>query len=282
MSGAELLRLDVAMVRVGLAPSRTYAQELIRRGHVWVDGTKASKTSQKISEQAVVQVDGDDGYASRGAYKLESALAALGTDAPPIAGRRVLDAGASAGGFTDVVLRHGAAEVVAVDVGHGQLIARLAHDPRVQVRDGINIRYLEPADVAPAPDLVVGDLSFISLTLVIPAVARCVRPDGHWLLMVKPQFEVGPRAVGGGGVVRNLDLHAQAIGRVLRAAHDAALQPWAVAPSALPGPAGNIEYFLAMSGPQAETPLPILRGDKESRAIQRAIAARPAATRGGE
>lgn len=282
MSDAEQIRLDVALVRAGLAPSRTYAQELIRKGLVRVGGATAAKASQKVSDQAAIGVDEDDGYASRGAYKLESALAALGQDAPRITGRRVLDAGASTGGFTDVVLRHGAAEVVAVDVGHGQLIDRLARDPRVEVRDGLNIRYLEPSDVAPAADLVVGDLSFISLTLVIPALSRCVRTDGHWLLMVKPQFEVGPRAVGSGGVVRDVASHAQAIENVLTTAHKAGLQPWAVAPSQFPGPAGNIEYFIAMGGPAAEIPRPILRGKDTTCAIQAAIAARPGARHGEE
>lgn len=161
-----------------------------------------------------------------------------------MAGRRCLDAGASTGGFTDVLLRRGAEHVVAVDVGHDQLLPWLRADPRVTVREGVNVRHLRPGDVDPAPDLVVGDLSFISLTLVLPGLLAVAAPGADLLLMVKPQFEVGRERLGSGGVVRDPRLRADAVVAVAEAAVGLGARPRAVVASPLPGPHGNVEYFL--------------------------------------
>ena len=161
-----------------------------------------------------------------------------------VAGRRCLDAGASTGGFTDVLLRAGAAHVVAVDVGYGQLAWQLRTDPRVTVLDRVNVRNLEPGQVAPPPEVVTADLSFISLTQVLPALVRCAAEDADLVLMVKPQFEVGRKLVGSGGVVRDPDLRAGAVAAVARAGLDLGLGVRGVTASPLPGPSGNVEYFL--------------------------------------
>ena len=197
-----LRRLDSELVRRGIARSRGHAQELIESGRVRLDGEVVLKPARQMNPaQAVVVAQGDDeDYVSRGAHKLAGALDALGDAAPVIAGRRCLDAGASTGGFTDVLLRRGASSVVAVDVGYGQLAWKLQTDPRVHVLDRTNVRTLDPGAVAPAPQVVVGDMSFISLTLVIPALVAAAAPDADFLLMVKPQFEIGKERLGRGGV----------------------------------------------------------------------------------
>jgi 23S rRNA (cytidine1920-2'-O)/16S rRNA (cytidine1409-2'-O)-methyltransferase len=161
-----------------------------------------------------------------------------------VAGQRCLDAGASTGGFTDVLLRAGAAHVVAVDVGHGQLAWNLRTDPRVTVMDGVNVRNLTPEQVAPPPGLITADLSFISLALVIPPLVACADPDADFVLMVKPQFEVGKDQVGQGGVVKDPALRAAAVMAVAAAALKTGLGTQDVVASSLPGPAGNVEYFL--------------------------------------
>ncbi|MBO0821880.1 MAG: TlyA family RNA methyltransferase, partial [Nocardiopsaceae bacterium] len=161
-----------------------------------------------------------------------------------VEGRRCLDAGASTGGFTDVLLRAGAAHVVAADVGYGQLAWKLRTDERVTVLDRVNVRALEPGQVAPPPELVVGDLSFISLTLVLPALVRCAAPDADLVLMVKPQFEVGKDRVGSGGVVRDEAARADAVRQVAAAAAGLGLGVRGITASPLPGPSGNVEYFL--------------------------------------
>ncbi len=193
---------------------------------------------------------GDDpGYASRGGFKLAGALAAFAAADPPlrVQGRRCLDAGASTGGFTDVLLRAGAISVVAVDVGYGQLIWRLQNDDRVRVVDRTNVRHLSPQDVGGAVDLLVADLSFISLRLVLPALADCVIAHGDLVLLVKPQFEVGRGEVGKGGVVRDPDAHAGAIRGVAEVAARLGLGVRGLVRSSLPGPAGNLEYVLWLS-----------------------------------
>ena len=174
-----------------------------------------------------------------------------------VAGRRCLDAGASTGGFTDVLLRSGAGHVVAVDVGYGQLAWALQTDDRVTVLDRVNVRNLSPAQIAPPPELVVADLSFISLTLVLPALVSCAVPDADFVLMVKPQFEVGKDMVGG-GVVRDPALRAAAVSRVAGAAAALGLGVAGIAASPLPGPSGNVEYFVWLrrdAEPLAETML---------------------------
>ena len=189
----KLRRIDSELVRRGLAKSRATAAQMIEDGRVKLDGQIVLKPARQMDPaQAIVVEESDDPeYVSRGAHKLAGALDALGDKAPLIEGRRALDAGASTGGFTDVLLRRGAASVVAVDVGYGQLAWKLQSDPRVEVHDRTNVRTLDPASVAPAPELVVGDMSFISLTLVLPALVAAAAPHADFLLMVKPQFEIG-------------------------------------------------------------------------------------------
>jgi len=237
-------RLDAELVRRGLARSREQARDLVDAGRVRVGGIVVTKPASGVDASASVTVaatTGDD-YVSRGALKLAGALDALG--GPPISGRRCLDAGASTGGFTDVLLRRGAAGVVAVDVGYGQLAWRLRTDPRVQTLERRNVRDLTPEQIGGPVQLVVADLSFISLGVVLPALARCAAADADLMLMVKPQFEVGRGQVGRGGVVREPALREQAVASVAAAADALGLGVRDVAASPLPGPAGNVEYFL--------------------------------------
>jgi 23S rRNA (cytidine1920-2'-O)/16S rRNA (cytidine1409-2'-O)-methyltransferase len=238
------LRLDAELVRRGLARSREQAAELIAAGRVMVDGQAAAKPASQVGVGAAIiieTVSDEPEYASRGGRKLAGALAAFPDLA--VTGRRCLDAGASTGGFTDVLLRSGAAHVVAVDVGYGQLAWSLQMDPRVTVLDRVNVRHLKPEQVAPPPDLVVADLSFISLTLVLPALIGCAAPEADFVLMVKPQFEVGKNRVGD-GVVRDPELRVEAVRAVAAAAGDAGLGVRGVTASPLPGPSGNVEFFL--------------------------------------
>lgn len=242
---ARRARLDAELVRRRLAPSREQAARLIDAGRVRVGGHVAVKAATQVEAAAAIVVreleDGPD-YVSRGGHKLAGALRAFAT--LPVSGRVGLDAGASTGGFTDVLLRAGAARVVAVDVGYGQLAWRLRGDPRVTVRERANIRELTAADLDVAPDLTVGDLSFISLTLVLPALVRCTTPGADHVLMVKPQFEVGKGRVGAGGVVRDPELRAEAVRTVAGTAAELGLGTRGVTASPLPGPSGNVEYFL--------------------------------------
>jgi 23S rRNA (cytidine1920-2'-O)/16S rRNA (cytidine1409-2'-O)-methyltransferase len=242
-------RLDAELVRRGLARSREQAAGLIAAGRVTVNGEAAAKAATQVTRDTPIIVgedDDDPGYVSRGGHKLAGALAAFGD--LTVAGRTALDAGASTGGFTDVLLRAGAAHVTAVDVGYGQLAWALQTDPRVTVRDRVNVRSLQPAQVATAdgrlPDLVVGDLSFISLSLVLPALVASAADDADFVLMVKPQFEVGKGRVGAGGVVRDAGLRAEAVAAVARTAAELGLGVRGVTASPLPGPAGNVEYFV--------------------------------------
>ncbi|MGH3415714.1 MAG: TlyA family RNA methyltransferase [Actinocrinis sp.] len=249
MAGQARRRLDAELVRRGLARSREQAVELIAAGRVTVGGQAAGKAATQVETSAAIVVtratDGEENYASRGAHKLAGALAAFGPRGLTVQGRRCLDAGASTGGFTDVLLRAGAREVVAVDVGYGQLIWRLQNDPRVLVVDRTNVRDLTLEQIGgAAAELVVGDLSFISLTLVLPALVRCAAPDGDFALMVKPQFEVGREKLGSGGVVRDSALHAEAVRTVTEAAWKLGLGVQGVTASPLPGPSGNVEYFV--------------------------------------
>ncbi|MGV9712116.1 TlyA family RNA methyltransferase [Gordonia sp. NPDC003424] len=239
-------RLDAELVRRGLARSREQARVLISDGLVKVNGAVAAKPATNVAKDTpivVVEHVGDD-WASRGAHKLLGALEVFGPRGVTVDGRRCLDAGASTGGFTDVLLRRGAREVVAVDVGYGQLVWRLQNDPRVHVHDRTNVRHLTPEDIGGTVDLVVGDLSFISLGLVLPALAACTRPGGDLLPMVKPQFEVGKDRVGSGGVVRDPQQRVDAVVAVARAARDLGLVTHGAVASPLPGPSGNVEYFL--------------------------------------
>lgn len=271
---ARLRRIDAEMVRRSLAPSRSKAQELIHAGFVKLDGEVVTKPARQMdpAQALIVDESSSPDYASRGAYKLAGALEILGDLAPVIRGQRCLDAGASTGGFTDVLLRAGAAKVVAVDVGYGQLVWRLQSDPRVEVKDRTNVRYLLPEDVAPSPTVVVSDLSFISLTLVLPALRKVAHPQADFLLMVKPQFEVGKDKLGAKGVVRDTALHHFAVRQVLDKAAELGLKVYGLAASPLPGPAGNVEYFVAL---KSEHPAAISQADLDDR-IAQAIADGPA------
>jgi 23S rRNA (cytidine1920-2'-O)/16S rRNA (cytidine1409-2'-O)-methyltransferase len=240
-------RLDAELVRRGLARSREHAAALVTAGQVSVPGRAAVKpaTQVELGEAIRVSVPAGEDYVSRGGHKLAGALDVFEPQGLLVAGRRCLDAGASTGGFTDVLLRRGAAAVVCVDVGYGQLAWSLRSDERVEVRDRTNVRSLEQTPLDPPAELVVADLSFISLRVVLPALIRCTRADGDLVLMVKPQFEVGRERLGSGGVVREPALRMAAVDEVARSAYDVhGLGVRGVTASPLPGPMGNVEYFL--------------------------------------
>jgi 23S rRNA (cytidine1920-2'-O)/16S rRNA (cytidine1409-2'-O)-methyltransferase len=235
-------RLDAELVRRGLARSREQAADLVHAGRVRVAGTTATKPATAVEPNTpllVEETDAGPDYASRGGHKLAGALDELEL---PVDNRRVLDAGASTGGFTDVLLRRGAREVVAVDVGYGQLAWELRTDPRVTVHDRTNVRDLTPDAIGGPAELTVADLSFIPLVLVLPALAACTTED--LLPMVKPQFEIGKERVGPKGVVRDPALRAEAVRMVADRAGELGLGTRGVARSPLPGPAGNVEFFL--------------------------------------
>nr|WP_228500685.1 TlyA family RNA methyltransferase [Nocardioides agariphilus] len=248
-------RLDAELVRRGLARSRDHAAELIGAGRVSVAGAVAGKPATAVGTDVAIVVREDPDrpdYVSRGGHKLAGALEAFEPKGLVVAGRRCLDAGASTGGFTDVLLRHGAREVVAVDVGYGQLAWQLQSDERVVVRDRTNIRDLDIDVVGGLVDLVVGDLSFISLQLVLDALVGVTVDDGDLVVMVKPQFEVGKGRVGKGGVVRDPGLREEAVRAVAQAAAQRGWGARSVTVSPLPGPSGNVEFFLWLrKGPSA-------------------------------
>ncbi|WP_270625599.1 TlyA family RNA methyltransferase [Varibaculum timonense] len=272
-----LRRLDRELVRRHLATSRSHASQIITAGRVSVDGRVISKPASQIDPaQAITVVKSSQvEYASRGGYKLAGVLDILGKDAPEIAGKRCLDAGASTGGFTDVLLRRGASSVVAVDVGYGQLRWELQQDRRVEVHDRTNIRYLDPQEIGEPAQLIVGDLSFISLKLVIPALVSASTLDAEYLLMVKPQFEVGREKLGAGGVVRDLEDHFRTVMGVILSASENGLGLKRVAASPLPGPSGNVEYFIYL-GRGVAMPSNLKIKDM----VKAAIAAGPAAKPG--
>jgi 23S rRNA (cytidine1920-2'-O)/16S rRNA (cytidine1409-2'-O)-methyltransferase len=237
-------RLDAELVRRGLARSREHAVTLIAEGRVAVAGTAATKpaTGVEAGTPVVVRTDPDQpSWVSRGAHKLLGALDAFGI---AVEGRRVLDAGASTGGFTEVLLSRGAAEVVAVDVGYGELAWSLRTDDRVKVHERTNVKTLTHEAIDGQVDLVVADLSFISLRLVLPALVACARDDAELLPMVKPQFEIGRERLGAGGVVRDPEHRVQTVLEVARAAASLGWGTAGVVASPLPGPAGNVEFFL--------------------------------------
>jgi len=256
-------RLDAELVRRGLARSREQAASLVTARRVLVAGQAAAKPATQVAPGDPITIAEAAGpeYASRGGWKLAGALAAF--PALRVAGRRCLDAGASTSGFTDVLLRAGAAHVIAVDVGYGQLAWALRTDERVTVLDRVNVRQLRPEQVAPAPDLVTADLSFISLGLVLPALIACASPDADFVLLVKPQFEVGRDRVGSGGVVRDPALRREAVAAVASAAGAHGLGVAGVVASLLPGPSGNVEYFLWL-----RRGAPPLREDQLRRAVE--------------
>jgi 23S rRNA (cytidine1920-2'-O)/16S rRNA (cytidine1409-2'-O)-methyltransferase len=239
------VRLDAELVRRQLARSRDHAADLISRGDVLVAGQPASKPATQVQtdQPITIREGGGQRWVSRGAHKLLGALEVFEPGGLTVAGRRCLDAGASTGGFTEVLLSRGASEVLAVDVGYGQLAWSLQSDERVEVHDRTNVRELTREALGGPVDVVVSDLSFISLTVVLPALTRVCTQGGDMVLMVKPQFEVGRGNVGKNGVVRDPVLHAEAVHRVCSSAAELGWGTRALAPSPLPGPAGNVEYF---------------------------------------
>jgi 23S rRNA (cytidine1920-2'-O)/16S rRNA (cytidine1409-2'-O)-methyltransferase len=242
------VRLDTLLHRRGLFASRARAAASVMAGEVRLgtDGTRAAKPGQLVAEDVAVAVDERPRYVSRGGIKLENALAATGVDP---AGRRCLDVGASTGGFTDCLLQRGAAHVVAVDVAYGELDWRLRTDDRVTVLERVNARALRADDLPYAPDLIVADVSFISLAKVLPAVLACAAERFDALAMVKPQFELGRERVGKGGVVREAGDRRAAVLAVARAAAAEGVAVLGFAPSGLPGPKGNRETFVWLADP---------------------------------
>lgn len=243
-------RLDLLVVERGLAESREKAQRLIMAGEVFVGGQRMDKPGMSVPADAAIEVRGGLPYASRGGFKLAHALDAFGI---AVAGRACADVGASTGGFTDVLLQRGAARVYAIDVGYGQLDWKLRSDARVVVMDRTNIRAVE---ALPEPvSFACIDVSFISLSLVLPVVARLLAPGGEMVALVKPQFEAGKGRVGKGGVVRDPAVHREVLARVLALCADAGWGVGGLRASPIKGPAGNIEFLLHVipgSAPLAE------------------------------
>ena len=242
-------RLDERVVREGLAPSRSAAQALILAGRVLVDDEPVDKSGTRIAlERAIRLKGGTRRFVSRGGEKLTAALDDLELDP---SGMQCLDIGASTGGFTDCLLQHGATHVVAIDVGHSQIHSSLRLDPRVEVRERVNARHLTPGDFDSTFDLVVADVSFISLELILPAIQACA-PAAELLLLVKPQFEVGREQVGKGGVVRDDALREAAANRVVETACALGRRQKGRAESRVPGPKGNREIFVWISAEEVE------------------------------
>ena len=237
-------RIDKLLVERGLAESRTKAQAMVMAGVVLVDEQRVEKPSQQIDPGSTIRIKGGDDptsrYVGRGGLKLEAALREFQID---VAGWTCLDVGASTGGFTECLLQHGAAHVVAIDVGHNQIDWRLRNDARVEVREGVNARYLQPEDFETKFDLAVMDVSFISATKVIPAIVPLLREGGAIVTLIKPQFEVGRGEVGGGGVVRDAAKRARVVEEVNDAARALGLEAVNVIESPLPGAEGNVEYL---------------------------------------
>lgn len=252
---ATAARVDVELVRRGLARSREHAARLVLAGRVRADGRAVRKPAQRVGPAGELVVEGDQAgpeYASRAGHKLAGAFAAFGPAGLSVRSRRCLDVGSSTGGFTDVLLRAGARGVVCLDVGRGQLVPWLRDDPRTVVLEGRNVRDVTAADLGGEVDLVVADVSFISLVLVLPVVVDVAAPGADLVLMVKPQFEVGRGRLGAGGVVREPALHRDAVRRVVAAADGLGWGVQGVTRSPLPGPSGNVEYFLWLRrGPAA-------------------------------
>ena len=242
-------RIDKLLVERGLAESRTKAQALVMAGVVLVNEQRVEKASDQIAVDAQIRVKHADDpasrYVGRGGLKLEAALREFQLD---VNGAVCLDVGASTGGFTDCLLQNGAQKVFAIDVGHNQLDWRLRNDSRVEVREGVNARYLEPNDLPTKFDLAVVDVSFISATMVLPAIVPLIKHGGSIVTLIKPQFEVGRGEVGGGGIVRDPAKRAQAVEKVNHAAVEIGLDVAGVIESPIQGAEGNVE-FLALYKP---------------------------------
>jgi len=236
-------RLDLLLVQRGLAESRQQAQRLIMAGEVTVDGARHDKPGRSVPVEAAIKVRATLPYVSRGGLKLEAALRHFTLD---VSGLVAADIGASTGGFTDCLLQYGAARVYAIDVGYGQLAWKLQTDSRVVVLDRTNVRHLAALPGGVLVDLAVIDASFISLSLVLPAALRLLKPDGRIIALVKPQFEAGAGQVGKGGVVRDVRTHRRVLEETIACARDLGLMATSVTVSPAPGPAGNIEFLLLL------------------------------------
>lgn len=245
MARGARVRLDELVLSRGLAPSRTAARALIMAGLVLVKGELSDKAGSLVDPDAVVTVKERPRFVSRGGDKLDAALETFGVE---VAGSSALDVGASTGGFGDCLLQRGATRVIALDVGRGQLDSRLRGDSRVSVIEGVNARYLAPAALPWQPDLLTMDVSFISVTKVLPAVIACMARPYAAVILIKPQFEAGPKDVGKGGIVRDLEVHRRVLletGRFVIAGLGARLV--ALCRSAVPGTGGNVEYFFHLT-----------------------------------
>lgn len=237
-------RIDTLLVNRGLAPSRTRAQALVMAGRVLVNNQLVNKSSEEFELQAEIRLKGGDDpaarYVSRGGLKLEAALREFGIEA---SGLSCLDVGASTGGFTDCLLQHGAHHVVSIDVGHNQFDWRLRNDPRVELREGVNARYLKPEDFPHNFDLATIDVAFISATKILPAVVPLLAPDGRIVTLIKPQFEVGKAEVGKGGIVKDPAKHKRVIEEVNNAAQTHGLNVAGLIESPIQGADGNVEFL---------------------------------------
>jgi 23S rRNA (cytidine1920-2'-O)/16S rRNA (cytidine1409-2'-O)-methyltransferase len=242
------LRADQCLVAKGLAPTRNAARRLIESGRAWLDDKPLTKPAQIVRDAAQLRISAEEApnYVSRGGFKLAGALAATGI---VVKGRVCLDVGQSSGGFTDCLLQQGAARVVGMDVGHGQLHPTLQDDLRVTSFEGVNCRALKPSDLGAAMsatgfDLIVADVSFISLTLILPCLPALLHPEGEMLLLIKPQFEVGPKGVGKGGIVRDPACYAETEVKLRRCCQDLRLEIKGWFESVMPGSDGNREFFI--------------------------------------
>ena len=237
-------RIDKLLVQRGLAESRTKAQAMVMAGIVLVNEQRVAKPSDAIPANAEIRIKGSEDpasrYVGRGGVKLEAALSHFQID---VSNLDCLDVGASTGGFTDCLLQHGARRVIAIDVGHNQIDWRLRTDPRVEVREGVNARYLKPDDFEAQFDLIVMDVSFISATKIFAAIVPLLKKAGRLVLLIKPQFEVGRGEVGKGGIVRDPEKHARVIAEVNQAANLLGLRARNVIESPLRGADGNVEFL---------------------------------------
>jgi 23S rRNA (cytidine1920-2'-O)/16S rRNA (cytidine1409-2'-O)-methyltransferase len=247
------LRLDQHLHEAGLFDSREKAQRAILAGQVTVGGRIADKPGSKVSPESEIMITGRDRYVGRGGHKLEGALTGFGIDPT---GLSCLDLGSSTGGFTDCLLQHWASHVTAVDVGRGQLAWSLRQDPRVEVREGINARYLNSSDFDRRFDLIVGDLSFISLTKILPAAFELLHPEGVMIVLIKPQFELSRTDVGKGGIVRDPVVRQRAVEAIRTWVVNAGHRFDNVIESPLPGTSGNIEFLALLRRGDSTAPLP--------------------------
>ena len=245
---AKGIRLDQALVQRGLFPSRHQAQSAIMAGEVRIDGRVAAKASDSVQKGHAISVAPRSRYVGRGGIKLEGALAHFGISCE---GKVGLDIGASTGGFTDCLLQHGAAKVFAVDVGHGQLAWKIRDDPRVITLEKTNARHLSRAEIPEPIDLCVIDVSFISLTLILPNAFELLTPDGVILALIKPQFELARADVSRGGIVRSADLHEKAQQKVAGFAENMGARVGGLFPSSITGADGNQEFFICLRKPLA-------------------------------